>query len=137
MVNPLPLDLTSPYAFAQGQYFRHYPFTSTIIVIRGLAVFLTPLVIFSLFKKSFFAKGAICLVMAGLLQLYALQDIATNSATVPMEWALSLALGGILLLIPTVYYFFRGLTDSAHTSLKEAAVQTTGDASTPEWLDPA
>lgn len=135
VANPLQLNLASPYAFAQGGHFTRYPFSTAIVVIRALAVFLTPLVIASLFKQAYFAKAISLLILSGLMQLYAVQDVVTGLSTVPLEWALSLALAGVMLLVPTLYYFFRGLAGSAQKGIKQSVVQTTGDASTPEWLD--
>lgn len=135
VVNPLPIDLSTPYSFFQGQYLTHYPFTSTIVLIRAIAVFLIPLLVASLFQRAYFAKAVSILILSGLLQLYALQDIAVNTATISLEWALALALAGLMLLLPVLYYFLRGLTDSTKRTVKKAAVQTTGDTTTPNWLD--
>lgn len=135
VANPLKLNLPSPYSFVQDGQYARYPFTTAIIVIRSLAVFLTPLVIASLFKKSNFPKAVTLLILAGLLQLYALQDVATGAYTVPLEWAIALALSGLLLLIPAVYYFISGLADTTKKGLQQSVVQTTGDATTPKWLE--
>jgi hypothetical protein len=135
VANPLALDLSSPYAFAQNGLYTRYPFSTAIVVIRALAIFITPLLLTSLFKGAYFAKAVSLLILSGLIQLYAIQAIVTGILTVPLEWALSLTLAGILLLIPVLYYFFKGLTGSAKKGIAKAAVQTTGDTTTPDWLD--
>jgi hypothetical protein len=134
VVDPLPINLASPYQYLNPQYLSRYPFTTAIIVIRSLAVFLTPLLTFSFFRKAFIAKGVILLVLAVLMQLYALQDVATGSELVTLEWALSLAVGGALLLIPAVIYFLSGTFSSFHQKLVKT-VQSESLGGTPDWLE--
>lgn len=105
LVNPLQITLPSPYTFLSPSYFLKYPFTSAVILIKSIAIFWTPVLLLSFIKQAYAAKASILLVLAGLLQLYTLQEIATGAQVMPLEWSLALALGGILLLIPVVVYF--------------------------------
>ena len=107
LVNPLQISLPSPYAFLNPNYFLKYPFTSAVILIKSIAIFWTPVLFLSFIQRAYAAKASILLVLAGLLQLYTLQEIATGAQVMPLEWSLALALGGILLLIPVVIYFIR------------------------------
>lgn len=138
VIDPLKVNLASPYDYLQTQYVTHYPFTSAIIFIRALAIFLTPLFLASFFKKAYFAKGVSLLILSGLIQLYALQNVLSASASVvPLEWALSLAIAGMALLIPAVIYLIQGFFAAMHKSLvKSMAVQAPpGQPDTPpEWL---
>lgn len=107
LVNPLQVSLPSPYAFLSPIYFLKYPFTTAIILIKSVAIFWTPLLLLSFIRKAYAAKGSILLVVAGLLQLYTLQELATGAQVMPLEWSLALALGGILLLLPVVIFFIK------------------------------
>lgn len=142
VIDPLAIDLATPYQFVSPQYFTQYPFTSAIIFTRALAIFLTPLFLLTLVKKAYFAKALFLLVLAGLMQLYALQNIVTKNFVVNLEWALSLALAGIALLLPAVLLGIKAMFASLHTGLvKTMAVpvpspnQTVPKGTTPEWLD--
>ena len=112
LVNPLQINLITPYSYLNPQILAKYPFTTAIIAIKSIAIFWTPLFLFSFIQKAYAAKGSIFLVLAGLLQLYSLQEIATGAQIVPLEWSLALSVAGILLLIPTSLFF---LQHSFHT----------------------
>ncbi len=114
VVNPLSITLASPYHYFSPQVYMQYAFTTTSIVIKALGIFLSVLLILSVLVVSRFVKGGILLGLSGLMQLYALQDVATNSKVLPMEWTLSLTLAGMVLLIPTVIYIVWGIIDIMH-----------------------
>jgi hypothetical protein len=78
VVNPLTLNLPTPYHYIQPDTLRTYPFTTTIIAIRALAIFLTPVWLMSFIERRYGLKGSISLVLAALSQLYVLQELATG-----------------------------------------------------------
>ena len=121
VVNPLALNLPTPYHYISQEYLYTYPFTTALIIIRALGIFLTPILFLSFAEGHYTAKGAVLLVLIALMQLYALQDIATNASVVPLEWALAISMGGIALLIPMVWYFFAGGLSWLHHSLGGSA----------------
>ena len=110
-VKPLNLNLASPYQFLNPGYFKLYPFTSAIILIRGLAIFCSPLWLLSWFGPAHTAKAVTLLILSGLMQLYALQQVAGASApTVSLEWSLSFTVAGLALLLPTAIFFLKGMS---------------------------
>jgi len=117
IVNPLKLQLPSPYHFFDPQILSKYTFTTTSILIKTTALVMATVWFLSFLSFHRLTKGAILLVISGLMQLYALQDVATNSKVIPLEWSLALTLTGVLLLIPAIIYIFIGLTQKAHKSL--------------------
>lgn len=121
LVNPLQISLSSPYAFLAPAYFLKYPFTTAVILIKSIAVFWTPLLLLSFIKKAYAAKASVLLVLAALLQLYTLQEVATGAEVMPLEWSLALALAGILLLLPTLIFFLKHLS----SGVKEKVYMTT------------
>lgn len=125
VIDPLSVDLATPYQFVRPEYLTRYPFTTAIIFTRSLAIFLTPLFLLTFFKKMYFAKALTLIVLAGLMQLYALQNIVTKDYVINLEWALSLALAGLALLLPAFFYGFKAMFSSLHTGLvKTMAVPT-------------
>ena len=115
VVNPLSIALPTPYHFFIPEILKTYPFTVTSIVIKSLALFITPLLLLSFtgFKKVL--KGILLLIASGLLQLYALQDVASGAHTVPLEWSLSFTLTGVLLLFTSIAYILMGFLQKAST----------------------
>lgn len=107
LVNPLAIKLATPYAFLSPSNLLKYPFTTAVIAIKSIALFWTPLLLLSFINGAFAAKGSILLVLAGLLQLYSLQEIATGAQVIPLEWSLSFSVAGLLLLLPTVIFFLK------------------------------
>lgn len=120
VVNPLKVNLASPYDFLQPATLRLYPFTTAIIAIKSLAIFLTPLWFFSLLGGYHTAKGVTLLVLSGLAQLYAIQEIATGAQVIPLEWSLSLSLAGLALLLPAALQILLGLAKTTKQKLTPA-----------------
>lgn len=118
LISPFTLDLPTPYHYFALENFMLFPFTYTSIVVKAIAVYISiPLLLsFSGAKKTL--KGIIMFAVAGLLQLYALQAVASNTYVVPLEWALALSLAGIALMLTSFLYiligFFQGSTTSSY-----------------------
>lgn len=119
-VKPLGLNLTTPYQFFQTKYMSQYPFTAASVIIKAIGLFLAPLWIASFIEGQYTLKGVLLLILAALMQLYALQDIVTKAAVVPIEWSLSISLAGLSLLVPMLIYFVRGALASLHGQIAEA-----------------
>lgn len=119
IVNPLSIDLPSPYHFFTLETLFHYPFTSTSIVMKAVALIIAPVWFLSFLDFSKLTKGAILLALSGLMQLYTLQDVATGTRVIPLEWSLSLTLTGVVLLIPAVLYLLIGITKKATKAISE------------------
>ncbi len=108
VVNPLDLNLASPYHYLNPAIMMKYPFTTTSLIIKSIALFLTPVWLMSFLPKHYFGKASFLLIISSLVQLYALQDVVTQAAAVPLEWSLSLSLAGIALLVRSVIFFLQG-----------------------------
>lgn len=118
VVNPLKLKLTSPYHyFITPNIMTIYVFTTASIFIKALGLFLTPLLALSFLEFNRLVSGLALLILAGLAQLYALQDVATNSQALPLEWSVSLTVAGAALLVPAVVNILLGLLKQAHQKL--------------------
>ena len=120
VANPLTLALPTPYHFFTSANISTYPFTTTSIVLKALGVVMGVLIVLASLGLKRFIKGAILLVLSGLLQLYALQDVASRAAVVPLEWALGFTLAGLLMFLPILIFFFTSLFESRNT-LDESA----------------
>jgi len=125
VVNPLHLNLPTPYHYLDPKVLNLYPFTTASIVIKGIALFLTPLLLLSLVEGYYPAKAGALLILIALMQLYALQDIATKAQVVPLEWALSISLAGVTLILPAIWYFIMGGISWLHKSLGGKEENTT------------
>lgn len=91
-------------------------------VIDAISGPINLVILLSLFGKLFFAKAISSFLLAALLNLFAIQQIATNTRTVTLQWNLSLAFAGLALLLPTVIYLIIGLISPV---LKHGPVQGT------------
>jgi len=119
VVEPLVRNLATPYHFLSPSYFSQFPFTTASVVIKAIGIFMTPLWLFGFFEGHHLGKGASLLVLSGLMQLYAVQEVATDAGLIPLEWAISFALAGIISLIPAILLLIRGIFSSMHQSLSE------------------
>lgn len=117
VVDPLTLPLTSPYGFLNLETISKVPFTSAVILVRSLAILITPLWLLSFVKDAWQFKAVTLLVVSVLIQLYGVQATATSSTVgIPLEWAISFALGGLTLFIPMLIFFVKGAVGSKSTS---------------------
>ena len=110
IVDPMELTLATPYHYLFSQeYLFRYAFSTTSIVIKTAGLVWTTLWAVTFIEKKYALKTGIVLVVSALMQLYALQDVATDSHTVPLEWGLSFALCGLLLIPVIIFYLFKNL----------------------------
>lgn len=117
VTNPLKISLPTPYHYFTLETLSLYPFTATSILLKAIAIFISPLLLFSFTEFSKLIKAIALLVLSGLLQLYSLQDVATSSQVVPLEWDLSLALAGILLFLPTIIFMVLGIFEKINKTI--------------------
>lgn len=113
VVNPLTLGLPTPYHFFIPEILVTYPFTVTSILIKSSALYITPLLLLSFTGFNKTLKGIALLIISGLFQLYALQDVASGAHAIPLEWALSLTFTGVILLFTSIIYIIMGFLQKA------------------------
>ena len=132
--DPLPLNLAHPYQYLQANIIGVYPFSTASIMIRAVAMFLTPLLFLSLIEKAHAAKALTLLIVSVLAQLYAVQGVATDSRLIPFEWAISLAFAGAALLLPMLIHTLQALFFSATKGIQKT-VNSEALGGTPDWLE--
>lgn len=108
IVDPLAVPLATPYQFLENGYAAKFPFTTAVIIVRSLAVMITPLWLLSFIDRAYQFKAISLLVVATLVQLYAVQAVATPTVGIPLEWAISFAFGGATLFLPMLFFFAKG-----------------------------
>jgi hypothetical protein len=113
IVNPLTTSLPSPYHYFTPEIFSVYPLTTVSIILKAAAIFIIPILLLSFAGWSKTIKGIIVFVVSGVLQLYSLQDLVSGAHAVPVEWALSFTLSGMLLIIPAAVYIIMGVVQKA------------------------
>jgi hypothetical protein len=131
VVDPFQVQRPTPYHYASLEIIVQYPFTFTSIVLKAILLFLSPLWLFSFFDKNYGAKAVTLLVMSALLQLYAIQQIATAGIILPLEWTIGLAYGGALLLIPSLGYMMMGMFSGMKSAVHRIPVAS---EKTPETI---
>ena len=119
VVNPLPLNLVTPYHFFTPEIAFKYAFTTTSIVLKTIALVLGSFWILSFTGFNNVVKGACLLVLSGLIQLYSLQDVVSKSDILPLEWSLAFTLTGMALLIPSILLFLFGFLGKAKKKIDE------------------
>ncbi len=110
LVNPLSFTLPTPYHYFAKEILTTYAFTTTTILMKTIGVVICVLLVFSSIGIHPYAKSGSLFIISGLVQLYALQDVVAGSNTIPVEWAVSLTLSGMVLLLPTIFYVMKGIT---------------------------
>lgn len=131
VVDPLTLPLTSPYSFLNADTIIKVPFTSAVILVRSLAILITPLWLLSFIKDAYQFKAVSLLIVSVLIQLYGVQATTTSSTVgIPLEWAISFALGGLALFLPMLFFFAKGAVSKPKPSKPKdigALTDTTSD----------
>lgn len=103
------LKVKDPIEFFSNPVISKYPLTAVAVSLRSLAIFLSLILILSLFEKKQFVKAAVILFIAGVFELYAIQQLATGAKTTPIQWTLSFAYAGIMSPIALIYYILSGI----------------------------
>ena len=119
LAGPLRPTFESPYDFFKPEIISIYPFTAVSIGLKTIFIFVTLLLTFSLVEKKYVAKGILLLFCAALLELYSIQQVATGSRMVPLEWSLAFAWSGVALLLPTVVFFLLSVVKTVHKKLSQ------------------
>ncbi len=117
VVDPLAAAHATPYQYLTPKNLFIYPFSSISLFLKAAGLVIIPLLFMSFFQGFHLLKAASLLVLSALYQLYAVQVVATDSKTIPLEWTLALTLAGLILLIPMVFFLFTGVLSGAHTKL--------------------
>ena len=128
-VDPLAIELATPFEFLKPLYLSQYPFTAATVGIRSIALFMTPLWLLSFIKKAHYGKGGTILILAALMQLYSLQEIATGTTLVPLEWSLSLSIAGAALLLPAALFILSGMFAAVGEKMAGDSPSKTSDES--------
>jgi hypothetical protein len=105
---PVKITLRNPYQFLDQIVISRFPLTAVGILARSLGLFISTILILSLINKMFFLKATTTFFLAIVFNLFAIQQIATNTRTVTIQWTLSLAYSGIVLLLPALIYLIKG-----------------------------
>ncbi|PJC22674.1 hypothetical protein COV28_02160 [candidate division WWE3 bacterium CG10_big_fil_rev_8_21_14_0_10_48_23] len=114
---PVQLEIANPFAFLSQNYLSVYPLTAAAIGVRALALLVSALLVVSLIEKQYFLKAAILLAVGMVAEAYAVQQLATGMEFTPIQWTLSLAYAGILLLPAILCYFLMGVLGGLSTRL--------------------
>lgn len=115
VVDPLPFSISTPYQFFTSSMVGKVPFTTALVVIRALAVVMTPLWLLSFLAGAFQFKALALLIVSILLQLYSVQSVASPTVGIPLEWSLSFTLAGLVLLLPMLFFFAKGAVGTRST----------------------
>ena len=113
LAGPVAITVKAPLVFLTSSFMlKKYPFTATAIIIRSLAIFVSAMLILSLFEKKYFTK-AVSLVFAGLLaEFFAIQQLATGFRVTTIQWTLSIAYGSALFLLGVIWFVLKGIWSS-------------------------
>ncbi len=109
VAGPVNLVLKSPFEFVNADVLSRVPFTAVSIVIKTIALFSGILLIFSFLQKKLLLKGVIIFFIAALFELYTIQQLAGGLTLIPIQWTLTLAATGLLLVVPAIIFFILGL----------------------------
>lgn len=111
--------LTNPFAFWQSETIAVYPFTAVSIGMKTLVLCMSVLAALSLLQKKYLGKALFLLLLTALLELYAIQQLATGSQMISIEWSIAFATAGAVLLIPIVFFFILATGTLVHKNLSE------------------
>jgi hypothetical protein len=124
---PFAVSLKNPYLFLNQNILASFPLTAVGVFARSLGIFIAIILILSLINKMFFFKTITTFLIAVLFNLFSIQQIATNTRTVTLQWSLSLAFSGLILILPALIYLIQGFI---HPLTSKIIIPTTDDQKT-------
>jgi hypothetical protein len=105
---PISLSIKNPYQFLNQETILKLPLTAVGILARTLGIAIGTVLTLSLINRMFFLKATTIFFLAIIFNLFAIQQIATNTRTVTLQWILSLSYSGLLMLLPALIYLIKG-----------------------------
>lgn len=108
------LPIKNPFDLLQQRLFSTYPFTAVSVGFKTLASFIAILLFLKMIEQKYLAKGAFLIFLSAMMELYSIQQIATNSLNLPMVWIVAISYTGILLLLPAIINLFIGVAKKIH-----------------------
>jgi hypothetical protein len=106
---PVSISLKNPYQFLNQEIITKFPLTAVGILARTIGIVIGSVLTLSLINRMFFLKATTTFFLAIIFNLFAIQQIATNTRTVTLQWILSLAFSGLLMILPSFIYLIKGL----------------------------
>lgn len=124
LAGPAKPALKIPFDFLKPAILAVYPLTAVSVGVKTLFISLALLLGFSMIEDLYLAKALALFFLAVLSELYAIQQIATNSRVTPLEWTLGFAATGIVLLLPAMVFMVIGAVKTVHNKLTAAVDKT-------------
>lgn len=125
----IDFPVSSHFAFLSSPYLSKFPLTSLGIFIRSIGVFILAWLIMSLITGLYFQKSIASIVLIILSNLYSFQQLSTGMKITPLQWTISIGLSGSLLILPAIFYLFKGLTSSVSQKISPPPTQSQPDSS--------
>lgn len=117
IAGPITFAAKNPYAFLSPPTLSTYPLSAVSIAAKAIGLMLIFVTGFSYLKGLHIFKAIIFFILGSLVQLYAIQQLATRGQVTPIQWTLGIAYAGALLLIPTLIQLLQGLFQGAHQAI--------------------
>jgi hypothetical protein len=122
IAGPVTFSAKNPYAFLAAPTLSTYPLSAVSIAAKALGLMLVFVTAFSYLHRAHILKAITFFILGSLVQLYAIQQLATRGQVTPIQWTLGIAYAGALLLIPAALQLIQGLLQGAHQAIvKEIA----------------
>lgn len=129
---PFTIALQNPFVFLSTQYLTTYPFTAVSIAAKTVSIFIVvTLAVQTLAGKKYFLASTLLFITGALMELYAIQQIATQSLLISLQWTLALAYTAVVLLFPSLLYLIVGSIKTAHKNLTNDPYDLDADQPTP------
>jgi hypothetical protein len=113
----LQATLRNPYQLLSADILGRFPLTAVSIAAKAISITGILTLGLSYIFKAPLIKASILFVLAGLAQLYAIQQLATHGTVTPIEWTLGIAYAGIVTLFPTIIFLLQGIFSSAKSAI--------------------
>lgn len=110
LAGPVSIFIGNPIAFlTSAKLLNTYPFTATAIGIRTLAIFISTMLVLSLFSRKYFTKAIVLIFVCTLAEFFAIQQLATGFRVTTIQWTLSIAYGSLLLIVGIAWLVIMGI----------------------------
>lgn len=120
---PVSLTIKNPFIFLQSAVISKFPLTAVGVFARATGIFVGVILIWSSFNKLYLVKSLGTFFLAVLFNLFAIQQVATGTRTVTIQWILSLAYAGVLLILPSIIYLILNFVKKIPLSVNQEEVK--------------
>ena len=120
ITGPVGISVKNPIVFLSSDILLKLPLTGLSVGLKTVGIIITTLLLFSIMEKKYFTKTLISVILAIVAIFYSIQQLASGGRVTSIQWTLSFAYSGIILVGVALLFLVAGILNLVHSTLRKA-----------------